>query len=223
MAGGFLKLEPLAKAVPFSKNIIWIASRHISFLSSQSLTKSWSVLDKIRRDFLWEGNSESHKLLLVKLPKVTLPKHLGGSGIRDLAIHSKCMLMKWHRRFIQEDFGLWKEVIVAKHGNSAQWFTEQSTFPCKTGLWKAINTFWSDFFQTKSFWRREWNRIRFWLDKWTEDYTLKEAFSNIFNIARQPSHSIAPAQGWQLWESEAEPNKKFARSKFEELLSLLKA
>ncbi|KAF3650608.1 F-box/kelch-repeat protein [Capsicum annuum] len=170
--------------------------RNTSLIEGLALAEVYNPLtDKISVPLNKEGDKDivlgdlEHSrdvVILDTLPKVTLPKHLGGSGIRDLAIHSKCMLMKWHRRFIQEDFGLWKEVIVAKHGNSAQW---------------------------------EWNRIRFWLDKWTEDYTLKEAFSNIFNIARQPSHSIAPAQGWQLWESEAEPNKKFARSKFEELLS----
>ncbi|PHU11974.1 F-box/kelch-repeat protein [Capsicum chinense] len=93
--------------------------RNTSLIEGLALAEVYNPLTD-KRDFLWEGNSESHKLLLVKLPKVTLPKHLGGSGIRDLSIHSKCMLMKWHRRFIQEDVGLWKEVIVAKHGNSAQ-------------------------------------------------------------------------------------------------------
>ncbi|WMV39458.1 hypothetical protein MTR67_032843, partial [Solanum verrucosum] len=30
-------------------------------------------------------------------------QHLGGLGIKDLAIRSKCMLMKWHWRFIQKE------------------------------------------------------------------------------------------------------------------------
>ncbi|KAF3672269.1 F-box/kelch-repeat protein [Capsicum annuum] len=97
--------------IPKRKEAMSLTPDPLVSLVAKSQLRCWlkDSKDKIRRDFLWEGNSESHKLLLVKLPKVTLPKHLGGSGIRDLAIHSKCMLMKWHRRFIQEDFGLWKE------------------------------------------------------------------------------------------------------------------
>jgi len=122
-------------------------------------------LDKIRRDFLWEGiqgNSESHKLHLVKWPFVTLPKHLGGLSIKDLAIHSNCMLMKWHSRFTQEeDVGLWKKVIVAKHGSNTQWCTKQFTLPYRTGLWKAINTLWDDFFKQTHFEVGNGNHIKF--------------------------------------------------------------
>ena len=53
-------------------------------------------LDKIRRDSLWEGNNMDHKIHLVKWAKVTLPKQCGGLGIKDLALHNKCMLLKWH-------------------------------------------------------------------------------------------------------------------------------
>ncbi|XP_049368433.1 uncharacterized protein LOC125833335 [Solanum verrucosum] len=49
-------------------------------------------LDKIRRDFLWEGNSKDHKFHPVKWAKVTRPKQFGGLGIKDLALHNKCIL-----------------------------------------------------------------------------------------------------------------------------------
>jgi len=39
-------------------------------------------LDKIRRDFLWEGNSKDHKFHLAKWAKVTMPKQFGGLGIK---------------------------------------------------------------------------------------------------------------------------------------------
>lgn len=41
------------------------------------------------------------------------------------------------------------------------------------------------------------------------DSTLKEAFLNIFNIARRPNYSINSTQGWHL--REPEPKNKFAR------------
>ncbi|XP_070025308.1 uncharacterized protein [Nicotiana sylvestris] len=81
-------------------------------------TKVQKQLDRIRRNFLWEGNNISHKIHLVKWTKVTLTKALGGLGVKDLALHNKSMLMKWHWRFNQDDAGLWKEVIIAKYGNT---------------------------------------------------------------------------------------------------------
>lgn len=43
-------------------------------------------LDKIRRDFHWEGgNSKDHKFHLVNWSKVTTPKQFGGLGIKDFA------------------------------------------------------------------------------------------------------------------------------------------
>ena len=59
-------------------------------------------LDKIRRDFLWEGNNKDHEIHLVEWAKVTMPKQYGGLGIKDLALHNKCMLLKWHWRYNQE-------------------------------------------------------------------------------------------------------------------------
>ncbi|KAG5592568.1 hypothetical protein H5410_043082 [Solanum commersonii] len=75
-------------------------------------------LDKIMRDFLWEGNKKDHKIHLVKWAKVTLPKQYGGLGIKDLVLHNRCMLLKWHWRYNQEAAGLWKEVIQAKCSDS---------------------------------------------------------------------------------------------------------
>lgn len=96
------------------------------------------------------------------MAKVTLPKHLGGLGIKNLAIHSKCMFMKWHWRFIQEeDASLWKKVIVAKNGSNTQWCTKQSTLPYRTVLWKAVNILWDDFFKQTHFEVGNGNHIKF--------------------------------------------------------------
>lgn len=46
-------------------------------------------LDKIRRNFLWEGNSKEHKFHLVKWSKCTMPKIQGGLGMFYMAAHNK--------------------------------------------------------------------------------------------------------------------------------------
>ncbi|XP_009789469.1 uncharacterized protein [Nicotiana sylvestris] len=69
-------------------------------------SKVQKQLDKLRRSFLWEGNSEGHKFHLVKWATVTQPRSLGDLGIRDLSKHNKSLLMKWHWRYGQEGTSL---------------------------------------------------------------------------------------------------------------------
>lgn len=88
---------------------------------------------------------------LVKWAKVTLPKHLGGLGLKDLAVHYKYMLMKWHWRFNQDDVGLWKEIIQAKFGSISHWCSNQVLIPYGSGLWKDIRRLWDEFFLNCSF------------------------------------------------------------------------
>ncbi|XP_070021916.1 uncharacterized protein LOC142177631 [Nicotiana tabacum] len=76
---------------------------------------SW--LDKIKRNFLWEGNNSSHKYHLIKWDKVLLPKCKGGLGVRDLDKHNKGLLMKWLWRYGTCEPSLWKENIHFKSGS----------------------------------------------------------------------------------------------------------
>uniref|UniRef100_A0A0V0GQI0 Putative ovule protein n=1 Tax=Solanum chacoense TaxID=4108 RepID=A0A0V0GQI0_SOLCH len=52
------------------------------------------ILERIRRDFMWEGNRSSHKFHPVEWGKVIMHKSKGGPGIRDLPLHNKALLMK---------------------------------------------------------------------------------------------------------------------------------
>lgn len=106
-------------------------------------------IDKYRRNFLWEGNSKSHKFHLVKWKKVTQPKFQGGLGIRDLRIHNKSMLMKWLWKYSQEDQVLWKEVVTAKHGIKNHWCTKVSRTPFGVGPWKYISKLGGKFHNCK--------------------------------------------------------------------------
>lgn len=50
------------------------------------------------------------------------------SGIRDLAIHNKNLLMKWHWRYNYEEEALWRKIIEAKHGERRYRCTSISYF-----------------------------------------------------------------------------------------------
>lgn len=56
-------------------------------------------LNRIRRNFLWEGNQETKKIHLVKWLKVMFSKEGGGLVVRSLGLHNKSLLFKWHWRF----------------------------------------------------------------------------------------------------------------------------
>lgn len=153
--------------------------------------KVYKQLDKIRRTFLWEGWSKDHKFHLVKWPKVTLPKTLGGLGIKDLALHNKCLLMKWHWRYNQEEVGFWKKVIQAKHGFSSHWCTNTTRSSHGIGLWKGIRNLWEEFSQNTSLQVGDGAHIRFWRDKWLGTTFLKDAYPSLFMIASNPDSTIA--------------------------------
>lgn len=54
-------------------------------------------INKLRRDFIWEGNAENRKIHLVNWEKITRCKEEGeggGLGVRDLKVHNKSLSCK---------------------------------------------------------------------------------------------------------------------------------
>jgi len=51
-------------------------------------------LDVLRRNFLWEGNSETKKFHLVKWDALIGSKQKGGMGVRNLKTQNQCLMMK---------------------------------------------------------------------------------------------------------------------------------
>ena len=90
-------------------------------------------IDRLRRRFLWEGNSLTHKYSLVKWKSVTQPKFQGGLGIRNLQLHNKSLLMKWLWRYGQTEAGFWRDIIKAKYGIQDRWCPMKSTEPHALG------------------------------------------------------------------------------------------
>nr|XP_016481281.1 PREDICTED: uncharacterized protein LOC107802323 [Nicotiana tabacum] len=170
--------------------------------ASRRSTEIWNaVIEKFekRRSFLWEGNSSSYKFHLVKWAKVTLPKTLGGLGVKDLALHNKSMLMKWHWRYNQEDAGLWKEIVQAKYGATSHWCTNAIRTPYGSGLWKGIRRLWDDFSCNTSLQVGNGALIQFWKDKWLGHTTQKEAFPRLFLVATNPDSTIAQNMEDNTW------------------------
>ena len=135
------------------------------------------AVEKVMRDFLWEGGDLLGGDHLVGWPPVCLAKEKGGLGIGNVEKRNKALLMTWLWRFPNERHSLWYKVIKSKFGiHPNQWdsrVVDRGTF---RSPWKAISSIYGEFFQLVSFKVGNNNKIRFWEDKWLGDYTLKELF-----------------------------------------------
>ena len=73
-------------------------------------------LEKIQRDFLWEGGNLERKIHMVKWDIVCTSKMKGGLGIRKLSNLNKALLGKWNWRFAMEEKVVRRSIISLKYG-----------------------------------------------------------------------------------------------------------
>ncbi|CAL5398240.1 unnamed protein product [Camellia sinensis] len=76
-------------------------------------------LEKLMRDFLWEGCDEGFRFHLVKWEVVSLPRNKGGLAIGNVVARNIALLSKWLWRFPLESESLWHSIIKSKYGVQA--------------------------------------------------------------------------------------------------------
>ena len=134
-------------------------------------------LERLQRNFLWGDTNGEFKHHLVGWDTVCSPIIDGGLGIRKLVAFNQALLSKWLWRFGMEASHLWRWVLVARFGLGAGgWCMGQVRGSHGCGLWKGILAVWETFLQNVAFWVGHGNRVRFWLDRWCGDRTLKEEY-----------------------------------------------
>ncbi|KAA0031516.1 Transposon TX1 uncharacterized [Cucumis melo var. makuwa] len=102
-----------------------LASHPTYYLSSFSIPQNVAVsLEKITRNFFWEGYSGSKLNHLVKWNLVSLPSKGGGLDLGGLKTHNCALLTKWGWRFAMEDSAYWRKIICSIHSKEPfGWFT----------------------------------------------------------------------------------------------------
>lgn len=78
-------------------------------------------LDSIRKQFLWDGNSDKKKIHLVKWQVVIEDKKKGGLGVRNLKLHNRSFLFKWLWRYTSGSEEIWQKIIDAIYGDKMGW------------------------------------------------------------------------------------------------------
>ncbi|GKV15349.1 hypothetical protein SLEP1_g26146 [Rubroshorea leprosula] len=93
-----------------------MASIPLFYMQSTMLPASiLSELDKISRDFLWGSNPDHRKLHLISWDKVSVPKSLGGLGIKSAKETNLAAMAKLNWRFFSEKDKLWNSVLIRKY------------------------------------------------------------------------------------------------------------
>ena len=166
-------------------------------------------LEKIQRDFLWDGGALEKKPHLVNWSLVCTNKE-GGLRIRRLVALNKALLGKWSWRFVVERESFWKHIIINKFGlEEGGWCSRVARGGYGVGVWKAIRKEWEGIRCRSHFIVRNGRKVKFWKDLWCKDQTLKEAFPNLYQLAVDKDELVSNA-----WEGSREPgcwNPHFSR------------
>ena len=149
-------------------------------------------MEKLQRNFLWNGIGDNHKIHLVDWSKICRPVKNGGIGIRCWRRFNSALLAKWLWRYGLENDALWRRVIGAKYGNKwGGWSTKSVSRAYGVCLWKFIRTGWWNFSKFIRYEVGDGTRVKFWDNVWCRDCPLKEAFLDLYNISRTRDASVS--------------------------------
>jgi ribonuclease HI len=123
-------------------------------------------IEKLQRGFIWGDNSEGRKVHLIGWDTLTLPKRLGGIGLRKLHIMNDACIMKLGWSLLQGKESLWAQVLLGKYGRGVALNEALVSGPTDSALWKAIVRLWPYLKQNRTWAIGDGQTINFWQDKW---------------------------------------------------------
>uniref|UniRef100_A0A803PW65 Uncharacterized protein n=1 Tax=Cannabis sativa TaxID=3483 RepID=A0A803PW65_CANSA len=135
------------------------------------------AIEKMMRDFFWEGGDLAGGDHLVAWDEVCKPRSEGGLAIGRLELRNKGLLMKWLWRYPLEPNSLWHKVIKSRYGKADNfWDTKWGVRASPRGPWKDISDYYDEYGQLVKFKVGNGANIRFWEDVWIGGSSLKEQF-----------------------------------------------
>jgi hypothetical protein len=157
-------------------------------------------IEKIQRDFLWGGIGQEFKYHLVNWRTICTPIQQGGLGLRQIIPFNQALLGKWLWRFANERNALWRQVIGCKYGCDRDgWHSKEGRGGHGVSLWKHVQSGWSRFSRYVHYTVGSGESVRFWVNRWSEEGLLRDAFPAIYHIAL---HKLATVSEYLSWHHE---------------------
>ncbi|XP_062089071.1 uncharacterized protein LOC133795633 [Humulus lupulus] len=148
-------------------------------------------IEKVMRDFLWEGADGSGDDHLVSWQEVCKSRNYGGLGIGNIEKRNKAFLMKWLWRFPLERKALWYKVVKSRYGlDEGHWDTGGGRRLSVRGPWRDITALYEEYRKMVCFKVGKGDRIQFWEDVWLGEDTLKSRFSDLFLVSMAKNCAI---------------------------------
>jgi hypothetical protein len=119
---------------------------------------------------------------------VCQPKDHGGLGIQNLEIQNQFLLSKWRFKLINED-GLWQTIIHNKY-LAGQTIGKVDRKPGDSHFWSGLMKAKEAVLMHGSFRLNNGKHIRFWEDKWIDNYSFKDQYPSLYNIIRRKSATV---------------------------------
>lgn len=155
-------------------------------------TRVVQTVEKLMRDFLWEGMDDGKKRHLVNWEVVGSSKTKGGLGVTPLKARNAALCAKWLWRFTNEPNSLWHRVIKSIYGMSYNgWDANFVSCGSCHKPWKDISRGYTLFLKGCVFVVGSGDSVRFWEDDWCRGGVLKEVFPRLFSLSRKKQSSIS--------------------------------
>ncbi|XP_020262172.1 uncharacterized protein LOC109838113 [Asparagus officinalis] len=154
-------------------------------------------IDKLRRNFLWNGNTNASKAkCLVAWKTVCLPKKEGGLGVIDLTVFNQALLSKWIWKIFDRD-SIISKVIFSLYSKEDSNPVVRHPKIQASKLLKYLFSIHPAFFSFVRWKVGNGRSCRFWLDKWSSPNSLGSLFPKAFNLAFSKDCNLR-SQGYML-------------------------
>jgi zinc-binding in reverse transcriptase len=173
-----------------------LSAKTVYFMSLYLLPK-WVIkaIDNIRRRFLWHGHKCDDKkpMCLINWGIMTMSKHNGGLGIRDLHVMNQSLLAKWMWQWFNQD-RWWKEVTITEDEAYRLWENKHASL-----FWKSVAKIKFSFHRSIEFRVGNGKKTLFWEDCWLE-CPIKQLYPTLYNQSKQRDCTVEEVYRQGQWK-----------------------
>ncbi|GAU38338.1 hypothetical protein TSUD_61990 [Trifolium subterraneum] len=169
-----------AGRVALAKSVIEAVPTY-AMMSTLILKACLEDIQRLQRQFIWGDTENKRRFYAIGWDRITVPKKMGGLGLRKLDIMNKACLCKlsWKVQDVSNN-ELWCIVLCGKYGRQS-WDGTNISRATESSLWKTLRGLKPDL-ERYSFWRLgDGRRINAWSEAWIAEGLVLDQIVDIPN------------------------------------------